>query len=103
MRACSALEHALLQCTEDSRCGCSLRITVQCVRQGEMGRSRGVGMTKFEMSKADLHYEVHLSRPQLAPAATMLPPSPVSPTGPCFCRVLICALQSMAPCDVQVC
>ena len=55
MRACYALEHALLQCTEDSRCGCSLRITVQCVRQGEMGRSRGVGMTKFEMSKAHLH------------------------------------------------
>ena len=76
---------------------------MQCVRQGEMGRSRGVGMTKFGMSKADLHYEVHLPRPQLAPAATMLPPSPVSPTGPCFCRVLICALQSMAPCDVQVC
>ena len=55
MRACHPLEHALLQWTEDSCNGCSLRITVQCVRQGEMGRSRGVGNTKFKMSKADLH------------------------------------------------
>ena len=73
-----------------------------CVPQDEMCRSRGVGMTKFEMSKADLHYEVHLSRPQLAPAATMLPPSPRPPMGPSFRRALIRALQSMAPCDVQV-
>ena len=65
---------------------------MQCVRQGEMGRSRGVGMTKFEMSKADLHYEVHLSRPQLAPAATMLPPSPRPPMGPSFCRVFMGSL-----------
>ena len=103
MRARHALEHALLQCTEDSRCGCSLRITVQCVRQGEMGRSRGVGMTKFEMSKADLHNEVHPCCLHQAPAAAMPPPPPVSPTGLCFCRALIRALQSMAPCDVQVC
>ena len=57
-----------------------------------MGRSRGVGMTKFKMSKADLHYEVHLPRPQLAPAATMLPPSPRPPMGPSFCRVCMGSL-----------
>ena len=102
MRARHALQHALLQCTEDSRCGCSLRITVQCAPQGEMGRTRGVSMTKFKMSKADLHNEVHLCYLHQVPAAAMPPPPPVSPTGPCFCRVLICALQSMAPCDVQV-
>ena len=102
MRACHALEHAMLQCTEGLRSGCSLRLTVQCVPQDEMCRSRGVGMTKFIISKADLHYEVHLSRPQLAPAATMLPPSPRPSMGPSFCRALIRALQSMAPCGVQV-
>ena len=59
MRACHALEHALLQCTEGLRSGCSLRLTVQCVPQDEMCRSRGVGSTKFKMSKADLHNEVH--------------------------------------------
>ena len=92
----------MLQCTEGLRSGCSLRLTVQCVPQDEMCRSRGVGMTKFQMSKADLQNEVHLSRPQLAPAATMLPPSPRPPMGPSFRRALIRALQSMAPCDVQV-
>ena len=92
MRARHALDHALPQCTEDSQSGCSLRLTVQCVPQVEMSRSRGVGMTKFKMSKADLHYEVHLSRPQLAPAATMLPPSPRPPMGPSFCRVFMGSL-----------
>ena len=92
MRACHALEHAMLQCTEGLRSGCSLRLTVQCVPQDEMCRSRGVGMTKFIMSKADLHYEVHLSRPQLAPAAPMLPPSPRPPMGPSFCRVFMGSL-----------
>ena len=92
MRACHALEHAMLQCTEGLRSGCSLRLTVQCVPQVEMSRSRGVGMTKFKMSKADLHYEVHLSRPQLAPAAPMLPPSPRPPMGPSFCRVFMGSL-----------
>ena len=82
----------MLQCTEGLRSGCSLRLTVQCVPQDEMCRSRGVGMTKFIMSKADLHYEVHLSRPQLAPAATMLPPSPRPPMGPSFCRVFMGSL-----------
>ena len=57
-----------------------------------MSRSRGVGMTKFKMSKADLHYEVHLSRPQLAPAAPMLPPPPRPPMGPSFCRVFMGSL-----------
>ena len=92
MRACHALEHALLQCTADSHSSCSLRLTVQCVPHIEMSRSRGVGMTKFIMSKADLHYEVHLSRPQLAPAAPMLPPSPGPPMGPSFCRVFMGSL-----------
>ena len=92
MRACHALEHALLQCTEGLRSGCSLRLTVQCVPQDEMCRSRGVGMTKFKMSKADLHYEVHLSRLQLAPAAPMLPPSPRPPMGPSFCRIFMGSL-----------
>ena len=92
MRARHALDHALLQCTEDSQSGCSLRLTVQCVPQVEMSRSRGVGMTKFKMSKADLHYEVHLSRPQLAPAAPMLPRSPRPPMGPSFCRVFMGSL-----------
>ena len=73
-----------------------------CIPQDEMCRSRGVGMTKFKTSKAYLHYEVYLPRPQLAPAATMLPPSPRPPMGPSFRRALIRALQSMAPCDVQV-
>ena len=102
MRACHALEHALLQCTEGLRSGCSLRLTVQCVPQDEMCRSRGVGSTKFKMSEADLHSEVHPCCLHQAPAAAMPPPSPVSPTGLCFCRALIRALQSMAPCDVQV-
>ena len=102
MRACHALEHALLQCTEGLRSGCSLRLTVQCVPQDEMCRSRGVGSTKFKMSKADLHNEVRLCCLHQAPAAAMPPPPPVSPTGLCFCRALIRALQSMAPCDVQV-
>ena len=102
MRARHALEHALLQCTEDSRCGCSLRITVQWVPQGEMGRSRSVGMTKFKMSKADLHNEVHPCCLHQAPAAAMLLPPPRPPTGLCFCRVLLRALQSMALCGVQV-
>ena len=102
MRARHALEHALLQCTEGLRSGSLLSLTVQCVPQVKMGRSCGVGSTKFKMSKADLHNEVHLCCLHQVPAA-MPPPPPVSPTGPCFCRVLICALQSMAPCDVQVC
>ena len=71
MRACHPLEHALLQWTEDSCNGCSLRITVQCVPQGEMGRSRGVGMNKFKMSKADLHNKVHLCCLHEALAAAM--------------------------------
>ena len=63
---------------------------MHCVPQGEMGRTRGVGMTKFKMSKADLHNEVHLCCLHQVPAAAMPPPPPVSPTGPCFyCRVLI--------------
>ena len=102
MRACHALERAMLQCTGGVRSGCSLRLTMECVPQDEMCRSRGVGSTKFKMSKADLHNEVRLCCLHQAPAAAMPPPPPVSPTGPCFCRVLICALQSMAPCDVQV-
>ena len=102
MRACHALEHALLQCTEGLRSGCSLRLTVQRVRQGEMGRSRGVGSTKFKMSKADLHNEVHPCCLHQAPAAAMLLPPPRPPTGLCFCRVLLRALQSMALCGVQV-
>ena len=92
MRACHALERAMLQCTGGVRSGCSLRLTMECVPQDEMCRSRGVGMTKFKMSKADLHYEVHLSRPQLAPAAPMLPPSPRPPMGPSFCRVFMGSL-----------
>ena len=97
-----ALEHALLQCTADSHNGCSLRLTVKCVPQGKMCRSRGVEMTKFEMTKADLYNEVHLYGPQPAPAAAMLPPSPSPPMGPCFCRVSTGSLQTMAPRDLQV-
>ena len=51
MRTCHALEHAMLQCTEGLRSGCSLRLTVQCVPQDEMCRSRGVGMTKFKKER----------------------------------------------------
>ena len=72
------------------------------VPQVKMGRSCGVGSTKFKMSKADLHNEVRLCCLHQAPAAAMPPPPHVSPTGLCFCRALIRALQSMAPCGVQV-
>ena len=102
MRACHALEHAMLQCTEGLRSGCSLRLTVQCVPQDEMCRSRGVGSTKFKMSEADLHSEVHPCCLHQAPAAAMLLPPPRPPTGLCFCRVLLRALQSIALCGVQV-
>ena len=54
----------MLQCTEGLRSGCSLRLTVQCVPQDELCRSRGVGMTKFKMSEADLDNKVHLCCPQ---------------------------------------
>ena len=60
----------MLQCTEGLRSGCSLRLTVQCVPQDEMCRSRGVGMTKFQMSKADLHNKVHLCCPQPGPRSS---------------------------------
>ena len=102
MRARHALEHALLQSTDGLRSGCSLRLTVKCVPQVRMCRSRGMGMAKVNMTKADLHYEVHLSRPQLAPAAAMLPPPPRPPTCPSFCRVLLGSLQFMALCGMQV-
>ena len=102
MRACHALEHALLQCTADSRNGCSLRLTVKCVPQDKMGRSRGMGMTKCKIRKTDLHDEVHQYCPQLASAPAMLPPPLRPPMGPCFCRVLIGSLQTMAPRDLQV-
>ena len=74
MRAWHALERALLQCTEGLRSDCSLRLTVQCVPQDEMCRSRGVGSTKLKMSKADLHNEVHPCCLHQAPAAAMLLP-----------------------------
>ena len=51
---------------------------MQCVPQGEMGRTRGVSMTKFKMSKADLQNEVHLCYLHQVPAAAMPPPPPVS-------------------------
>ena len=44
---------------------------MQCVPQGEMGRSRGVGMNKFKMSKADLYNKVHLCCLHEALAAAM--------------------------------
>ena len=47
---------------------------------------------RASVTQADLHYEVHLSRPQLAPAAPMLPPSPRPPMGPSFCRVFMGSL-----------
>ena len=87
MRACHALEHALLQCTEALAVGGALTLTVKCAPQVPMGRIRGVCMTKLKMRKAGLHNEVHLSYLQLALAAAM-PPSPLRPTiGPSRYRV----------------
>ena len=102
MRACHALERAMLQCTGGVRSGCSLRLTMECVPQDEMCRSRGVGMTKFQMSKADLHNKVHLCCPQPGPRSSHATAAACVAHGLCFRRVLIHALQSMTPCDVQV-
>ena len=82
MRAWHALERALLQCTEGLRSDCSLRLTVQCVPQDEMCRSRGVGITKFKMSKANLHNEVHLCCLHQAIAAALPPLPPYVAHGP---------------------
>ena len=79
MRACHALEHALLQCTEGLRSGCVLSLTVQCVLQVEMGRSRGVGMPRAKKKKAEQHEEAAPSEVEPAPAAAMPPSPPRSP------------------------
>ena len=94
----------MLQHTEGVHSWFSRRLTVQCVPQDEMCRSRGVGSTKFKMSKANLHNEVHLCCLHQAIAAAMPPLPPYVSHGPLLSSGLdLCTpLQSMAPCDVQV-
>ena len=79
MRARHALEHALLQCTEGLRSGSLLSLTVQCVPQVKMGRSRGVGMPRAKKKKVEPHKEAGPSEAEPAPAAVMPPPPPRSP------------------------
>ena len=56
-----------------------LSLTVQCVPQVKMGRSRGVGMPRAKKKKVEPHKEAGPSEAEPAPAAGMPPPPPRSP------------------------
>ena len=67
-----------------------------------MGRSYGVGMTKFQMTKADLHNEVHFCCPQPAPATSYVAAAAQAAPGPLLVSGLDGLTQNPVLCDEQV-